>query len=121
MGHICLEAECTLGNLGCAGACGQAVRVPQGSDRHPTPQWLEGCPAGFWAPWRCGVAECGAAPGGVGAGLDRGRKLGSLLSSASDAPIILATPGEAAPGPWPRGQQAVGVPGLWGAFAPVMS
>lgn len=37
--HVCSEAECTLGNLGCAGACGQAVRVPQGSNCHLTAQW----------------------------------------------------------------------------------
>lgn len=37
--HVCSEAECTLGSLGCAGACGQAVRVPQGSNCHLTAQW----------------------------------------------------------------------------------
>ena len=35
---------------------------------------LGGSPAEIWAPWSFGVAECGAAPGRVGAGLGRGQR-----------------------------------------------
>lgn len=53
--HVCSEAECTLGNSGCAGACGQAVGVLQGSNCHPAPQWrrLSCRILGSLALWSC--------------------------------------------------------------------